>query len=211
MNVVIAFPKIENAKSIRSILMKSGYQVDAVCTTGGQALQNVNALDGGILICGYRFADMMCSEIQAYLPANFEMLLVASQSNTMNRDVSDVVCLSMPLKVHELLQTVEMMAYTYEKKRKKRAQKQAAENSIAPARILARDQKKVRKEKQKWQRAKETAEKQLSFLEGLEEQIKEAVKHYTKASQEIRDKLCCAETWREMWPYDYVTQMKEMY
>lgn len=74
-----------------------------------------------------------------------------------------------------------------------------------------RDQKKVRKEKQKWQRAKETAEKQLSFLEGLEEQIKEAVKHYTKASQEIRDKLCCAETWREMWPYDYVTQMKEMY
>lgn len=60
MNVVIAFPKIENAKSIRSILMKSGYQVDAVCTTGGQALQNVNALDGGILICGYRFADMMC-------------------------------------------------------------------------------------------------------------------------------------------------------
>jgi len=63
---------------------------------------------------------MMCSEIQAYLPANFEMLLVGSQSNTMNRDVSDVVCLSMPLKVHELLQTVEMMAYTYEKKRKKR-------------------------------------------------------------------------------------------
>ena len=118
MNVVIAFPKIENAKSIRSSLMKSGYQVDAVCTTGGQALQNVNALDGGILICGYRFADMMCSEIQAYLPANFEMLLVASQSNTMNRDVSEVVCLSMPLKVHELLQTVEMMAYTYEKKRK---------------------------------------------------------------------------------------------
>ena len=63
---------------------------------------------------------MICSEIQAYLPANFEMLLVGSQSNTMNRDVSDVVCLSMPLKVHELLQTVEMMAYTYEKKRKKR-------------------------------------------------------------------------------------------
>ena len=106
---------------------------------------------------------------------------------------------------------VEIKLEQKEKKRKKRAQKQAAENSIAPARILARDQKKVRKEKQKWQRAKETAEKQLSFLEGLEEQIKEAVKHYTKASQEIRDKLCCAETWREMWPYDYVTQMKEMY
>lgn len=114
-------------------------------------------------------------------------------------------------KLMPLSTLVEMKLEQKEKKRKKRAQKQAAENSIAPARILARDQKKVRKEKQKWQRAKETAEKQLSFLEGLEEQIKEAVKHYTKASQEIRDKLCCAETWREMWPYDYVTQMKEMY
>ena len=114
-------------------------------------------------------------------------------------------------KLMPLSTLVEMKLEQKEKKRKKRAQKQAAENSIAPARILARDQKKVRKEKQKWQRAKETAEKQLSFLEGLEEQIKEAVKHYTKASQEIRDKLCRAETWREMWPYDYVTQMKEMY
>ena len=114
-------------------------------------------------------------------------------------------------KLMPLSTLVEIKLEQKEKKRKKRAQKQAAENSIAPARILARDQKKVRKEKQKWQRAKETAEKQLSFLEGLEEQIKEAVKHYTKASQEIRDKLCRAETWRETWPYDYVTQMKEMY
>ncbi len=120
MNLVIAFPKIENAKSIKSILMKSGYQVDAVCTTGSQALQNANSLEGGILICGYRFSDMYCTEIKEYLPSEFEMLLVGSQANTMNREISDVVCLSMPLKVHELLQTIEMMAYTYEKKRKKR-------------------------------------------------------------------------------------------
>lgn len=123
MNVVIAFPKIENAKSIKSILMKSGYQVDAVCTTGSQALQNTNALEGGILICGYRFQDMISAEIKEYLPSNFEMLLVGSQANTMNREISDVVCLSMPLKVHELLQTVEMMEYTYEKKKKKRRTK----------------------------------------------------------------------------------------
>lgn len=123
MNLIIAFPKIENAKSIKGILMKSGYQVDAVCTTGSQALQNANSLEGGILICGYRFSDMFCMEIKEYLPSDFEMLLVGSQANTMNREISDVVCLSMPLKVHELLQTIEMMSYTYEKKRKKRRAK----------------------------------------------------------------------------------------
>ena len=78
MNVVIAFPKIENAKSIRSILMKSGYQVDAVCTTGGQALQNVNALDGGILICGYRFADMTLVFTIPLSAAYFGVLSVVS-------------------------------------------------------------------------------------------------------------------------------------
>lgn len=97
-------------------------------------------------------------------------------------------------KLMPLSTLVEMKLEQKEKKRKKRAQKQAAENSIAPARILARDQKKVRKEKQKWQRARETSEKQLRFLEGLEEQIKEAVKHYAKAGQEMRERLCRAET-----------------
>lgn len=120
MNVVVAFSKIENGKSIKSILKKSGYQVDAVCTTGGQALQNANSLEGGILVCGHRFADMMCSEIKTYLSPDFEILLVGTPTNSMERDISDVVCLSMPLKVHELLQTMEMMTYSYESKRKKR-------------------------------------------------------------------------------------------
>ena len=123
MNVVVAFPKIENGKSIKNILTRSGYQVDVVCTTGGQALQSANSLDGGILVCGYRFADMMSSEIKTYLSPEFEMLLIGSPANAMSRDISDVVCLSMPLKVHELLQTMEMMAYPYERKRKKRRSK----------------------------------------------------------------------------------------
>ena len=59
MNIIVVFPKIENAKSIRSILQKGGYTVDAVCSTGAQALQAANDLDSGIIICTYRLADMM--------------------------------------------------------------------------------------------------------------------------------------------------------
>ncbi|MEI3147684.1 MAG: hypothetical protein V8T10_06980 [Merdibacter sp.] len=43
-------------------------------------------------------------------------------------------------KLMPLSTLVEIKLEQKEKKRKKRAQKQAAENSIAPARILARDQ-----------------------------------------------------------------------
>ena len=77
-NVIVAFPKIENAKSIKNILVRSGFHVDAAVTTGAQALQYANSLDGGILVCSPRFVDMMYTELHEYIPATFQMLLVAS-------------------------------------------------------------------------------------------------------------------------------------
>jgi len=73
----------------------------------------------GIVVCGYRFVDMMYMELHEYLPIEFEMLLVASPANCGSRDVDNLVCLSTPLKVNELLQTVEMMEYTITRRRKK--------------------------------------------------------------------------------------------
>ena len=99
--------------------MQNGHNVTAVCLTGAQALQSANELGGGIIVCGYRFVDMMYSELHEYLPSQFEMLLVASPANCGNRDVENLVCLATPLKVNELLDTVEMMEYTITRKRKK--------------------------------------------------------------------------------------------
>jgi response regulator NasT len=122
-NIIIAFPKQETARNIKKILMQSGHHVDAVCLTGAQALQNANELGGGIIVCGYRFVDMMYTELYEYLPDQFEMLLVASPANCGNREIGNIVCLSTPLKVNELLQTVEMMDYTMTRHRKKQRQK----------------------------------------------------------------------------------------
>ena len=118
-NIIVAFPKQDSARNIKKILMQNGFHVNAVCTTGAQALQSANELGGGIIVCGYRFVDMMYTELHEYLPAQFEMLLVASPANCGSRDVENLVCLSMPLKVNELLQTVEMMDYTIARRRKK--------------------------------------------------------------------------------------------
>jgi response regulator NasT len=65
----------------------------------------------------------MYTELYEYLPEQFEMLLVASPANCDNRDIGNIVCLSTPLKVNELLQTVEMMDYTITRRRKKQRQK----------------------------------------------------------------------------------------
>ncbi len=118
-NIIVAFPKAENAESIKRILLRSGYPVDAVATTGAQALQFANSLKGGILICNYRFVDMMYTELYEYLPPSFQMLLVASPDVCSDRQIADLMCLAMPLKVHELVQTLEMISYSIARKRKK--------------------------------------------------------------------------------------------
>ena len=122
-NIVIAFPKKEVANSIKKILAQSGYTVTAVANTGASALSSMNGLNMGIIICGYRFSDMMYSEIYEYMPKEFQMLLIASAAGIMEKNVDNLMSLSMPLKSAELLQTVEMMDYTITRRRKKLRQR----------------------------------------------------------------------------------------
>ena len=132
-NIVIAFPKKETVQNIKKILSQSGYSVQAVCTTGAQALASANNLENGILISGSRFIDMMYMEIHDYLPPEFQMLLIASPASIQEREVENLVCLALPMKVHELLQTLEMMEGEIHRRRKKmrRMPKQRSEDAKA--------------------------------------------------------------------------------
>ena len=118
-NIVVAFSKWEDGKSIKHILVKNGFQVVAVCTSGAQTLSNLEGLNGGIVVCGYRFEDMMFQELCEYMPRGFQMLLVASAARFGERYIQDVVYLPMPLKVHDLVTTREMMCESQRQERKK--------------------------------------------------------------------------------------------
>ncbi|MFV0466072.1 MAG: ANTAR domain-containing response regulator [Lachnospiraceae bacterium] len=120
MNVIVVFPKPESAQQIKKILQQNGFDVQAVCSTGAQALQQAGGLDSGIIVCAYRFADMMFTELKEYLSPNFEMLLIASPENVAQFDLHDIVSLNLPLKVHELVQTMNMINYSFSRKRKKK-------------------------------------------------------------------------------------------
>ena len=117
-SIVIVFPKIEDAKSMKNVLVRSGYSVLAVCCTGAQALEQVDGLNDGIVISGYKMTDMVFSELRDCLPAGFEMLLMASRS-LIEQYAEDVISLAMPLKVHELIETVGMMVQAIERRRRR--------------------------------------------------------------------------------------------
>lgn len=121
--IIVALPKLEDAKKIKNLLVKGGYQVTAVCTSGAQALAQADALHDGIVLCGYKLTDMLYSELHQNLPPGFEMLLTASRGVLMECEDRDVVSLAMPFSVHDLIDTVEMLRSSVEYKRKKRREK----------------------------------------------------------------------------------------
>ncbi len=129
-DIIIAFPKIDDAKNLRKLLVRNGYDVSAICDSGAEIAEIVNRLDGGVLICGYRFSDMYYREIYEYLPKEFQMLLLASPAKLSENDVSDLLSLAMPFKMQDLLGTLEMMLTEYRrwKKRQKKKTKVRSES-----------------------------------------------------------------------------------
>ena len=118
--IIVVFPSLDTGKKIKSILTRSGFSVAGVCTSGAQALQEANDLTVGVVLCTYRLPDMMYRELRDCLPAEFQMVAICSREQWEDNGDSGVVSLSQPLKVHELISTMEMVVSHAERIRRKR-------------------------------------------------------------------------------------------
>lgn len=136
-NIIIALPKQEDARGIKNILVRNGFRVTGVCTTGAQAISQADGLNGGIIICSFKLADMVYSELQECMPPGFEMLLMASGPLLSECAGNGIVCLSMPLKVLDLLSTVGMMCEGIQRRRRKERLIPRARNAAEEADIRA--------------------------------------------------------------------------
>ena len=108
-HIIVVFPRRDNAVNIRNVLVRAGMEVSAVCLTGAKVLQYVDNWSDGIVVCGYRLQDMQYTELREALPFSFDMLLVAPPSKWMDELPEGVVGLPLPIKVYDLVSTVEML------------------------------------------------------------------------------------------------------
>ena len=139
-SIVIALPKIEDAKKIRMILTKHGFSVASVCNTASNALASVSELDSGIVISGYRLPDMYYRDLSECLPNYFELLLLASQ-RVISEAPSSMISVEMPMKVSDFVNTVDMMLMQLDRRIKKEKKKpkprsQKEQNYITNAKFL---------------------------------------------------------------------------
>ncbi len=118
--VIVVLPKPEDAKNLKNLLVRNGVSVTGACTTGAQAIVLAEGLNDGIIICGYKLADMIYVQLHQDMPPGFEMLLMASAHIIGGGMVQEgIMCLSMPFKVHDLINTVDMMVRSIERKRRR--------------------------------------------------------------------------------------------
>lgn len=118
-SIIVAFPKIEDANKIKSLLVKSGFSVQGVCASGALAIQMAGELDGGIVISSCKLPDMTCQELNQNLPITFKLLVLASKRVWSTYGGDNIMFVEMPVKVHELTNTIEMIIRARERARKK--------------------------------------------------------------------------------------------
>ena len=94
--------------------------MSAVCVSVSQVLQSADNLGEGMVVCSYRFRDMQYDHLKECLPKDFEMLLVASEGVLGGCVDSDIVRLCLPLKVHDLINTIEFMQASLIRRQKKK-------------------------------------------------------------------------------------------
>lgn len=122
-HIVVLFPKPNDAKNIRNLLVRSGFSVTAVCTSGGQVISRLEDMDEGLVVCGYKYTDMMYHELHKYLPKEFEMLVITSQLHIEEVRNDEIECITMPIKIYDLVDKIHEMISEMVRKKKKRKRK----------------------------------------------------------------------------------------
>jgi len=138
--IIVALPKIEDAKRIRKILMEHGFESIVACSTAAATLTEANRHQSGLIISGYKLPDMHYIELNDCIPKFFELLLIGA-ANVVSEASSGLMSITTPVKVYDLVNTVELVQRQLErqyknvnKRPKKRTEKE--ENYIKNAKFL---------------------------------------------------------------------------
>ncbi len=134
-DIIIVFRKIEEARSIRADFIRWGFSPPAVTSSGLRALSLAAGVKKGLIVCGYRAADISWAEIADNLPAGFAMLLLAREALLSEVGDRPVACLPLPVKGEDL--RLEAGRLLEEKKRRPSARGGRPERSGADSEVLA--------------------------------------------------------------------------
>lgn len=121
---------------MKNVLNRHGYDDILAYNSASQVIAAANESDGGIVLCGYRLTDMHYRELYGYLPREYRMLLVASPAKLQECSIGDIMCLAMPIRPHELVNTLETMWMELTASDRRRKKRQPKRRTVQEQKIL---------------------------------------------------------------------------
>ena len=120
-SIVVVLPTQNEARMIKNLLVQNGFAEVFICSSGSQAIAKADDLEAGIVISGFKLADMMYSELAENLPPDFRLLLLARECYLADRMDEDIMSLAIPFRAGDLVSTAELMlgSVTYPRKKHK--------------------------------------------------------------------------------------------
>lgn len=108
-SIIIALPRKDTAGKIKEILLHHGFRDVVVVPTAAAALQETGRLSHGIIISGTKLSDMDYTDLLDCLPRYFDLLLLDTTQNVSYRRQPGLIAVTMPVRVLEFVDTVNMM------------------------------------------------------------------------------------------------------
>ncbi len=113
--IVVAFENENNRKRICDILEANGMQVKVSCRSGSEAIRAIRKMSGGIVISGYKLAEMTASDL-AYDLSGLAMILTIATSQQLELCVNDnIFKLPTPFSRGDLVSSIRMLIQMQEK------------------------------------------------------------------------------------------------
>ena len=108
-NVIIGFTDRKKGEAVKDIVAANGFYNVFICTNGDEVIRAANESAGGIVICGYKVAHMLHTEIYEMLPDTFGMLVLLSRKQADLVDNEDIFSLVLPVTKVDVIKTVNMI------------------------------------------------------------------------------------------------------
>ena len=124
------------------------------------------------------------------------------------------------VKADELLHIGELVNARLDAAREKaakvreqnRAKREAAEQLVStPTLIISRDKARLNREKGKWQKSRDAADKQINHIDSIIEKTREALKFIVTSSKEVLDELKYPQNWQKYKELDYIFEMRQLF
>lgn len=106
---LVAFADDQVRERICDLLERSGVSVRFRCRTGAEVLRAVKQMGSGVVICGYKLADMTCERLESELHELAFFLVIAKSTQLSALDGEVFFRLAAPVRAGELLGAVNML------------------------------------------------------------------------------------------------------